>query len=182
MSTLIVLRHGQALHNIQERYNSNPDNPGYFLSPLTEKGKDQVRATGNLLLAQGFSKDTIGHVYVSPLPRTIETATVLQEMGVIKDFVIDKRLIEVDMGDREGHYYREYTGDLWDHSQAHAYHGETDLEVRKRVEELLQEIEAQCPDQTVLFVTHGTPALELIGLSAHKKIRLNPAEFKIISH
>jgi len=167
---LIVLRHGQSDHNVQERYNSNPQHPAYFISHLTERGKMQIHQIGEQLLAQGLDCATIKKAYVSPLPRAIETAQLLADMGVIPEhFSIDARLIEVNMGDREGKKYSEFPEDPWDHTKGHLYHGETDDDVAQRTRALLHEVRAQYPQDIIMFITHGTPVLTFLELCTHQK-------------
>src|ERR1700730_14528243 len=78
---LIVIRHGEAGNNIEKVYNSNPENPNYKIFNLTEAGIQTTQKTTKDLLAQGFSNDNIAAVFVSPLPRTIQTADILVQQG-----------------------------------------------------------------------------------------------------
>lgn len=58
-------------------YNSNPDNKGYRLVKLTERGCDQVRDTFDQLIEAGINASNVCKVIVSPLPRTIETTDIV---------------------------------------------------------------------------------------------------------
>lgn len=178
---VILVRHGEADNNTEERYNSNPKHPAYFVAHVTEKGKTQIRTTAQQLLHTGFSAQTIAQAFVSPLPRAIESAQILQKMGIIHDFIIDDRLIEVNMGDRDGHRYDEYPEDSWDHTKASEYHGELDSDVQKRMCAALADAQKKYPGKTVLFLTHGTPALTLIEYCTGEVKRLNHGEYQIIS-
>ena len=70
---------------------------------LTEEGQKQSRDLAKELLAQGFNNNNILYVFVSPLPRTRQTADALVKSGVVsKDKVIaDNRLIEMQCGNLE---------------------------------------------------------------------------------
>src|ERR1700691_1082784 len=101
---LIVIRHGEAGNNIEKVYNSNPENPNYKIFNLTQAGILATQKTAKDLIAQGFSNDNIAAVFVSPLPRTKQTADVLVQQGLVsKDkLILDKRLIELNAGELEG--------------------------------------------------------------------------------
>src|SRR5262245_5930096 len=62
---LIVIRHGEAIHNLTSSMASSRS-PGIY---LTEKGIDQVKRA-----ALSLKNEEIDHVYVSPLFRTLQTA------------------------------------------------------------------------------------------------------------
>lgn len=179
---LIIIRHGQGTHNVEGFYSSDPNHPNYRPAYLTEKGMHQARRTAFRLSAQGISKENIQEVYVSPLPRTIQTANYLVEEGIISpdQIKIEPRLIEVQMGEREGKHYYEFPEDPWDHSKAHEYGGETNQDVRNRVISLYNEVISNHPKKNIIFVTHGSPALELTKAIEGNAKKLNPAEYKIL--
>ena len=95
---LIVIRHGEAGNNIEKVYNSNPENPNYKIFNLTEAGILATQKTAKDLIAQGFSNDNIAAVFVSPLPRTKQTADILVQQGLVSKnkIILDKRLIELN--------------------------------------------------------------------------------------
>lgn len=75
MPTLVFLRHGQSLWNLENRFT------GWVDVPLTEEGEAQARKGGQLMKAQGIAFD---HVYTSVLTRAIRTAWLaLTEMGEV---------------------------------------------------------------------------------------------------
>jgi len=95
--------------------------------PLTQKGREQVK-----LSAENLRTHDITRIYTSPFARTQETARILAEtLGISSDQVMsDSRLYE----------FRD---------------GETREEGRRRLAELLYEIEQKHTHETILLVTHG---------------------------
>ena len=65
MSILILMRHGQSIWNLQNRFTGGID------VPLTRKGIKQAKKAGKELKKMGISID---QVYSSKLSRSIETA------------------------------------------------------------------------------------------------------------
>lgn len=177
---LLVMRHGEADNNVQNRYNADMQNCAYKEAHLTEKGKAQVHAAAQELQAHNFTKETIAGAYVSPLPRTIETAKILLENNIIAGFIIDDRLKEVNMGAREGHCYNEFLDDPWDHQRAASYQGETDVQVTERLKSLLTDVRNKFPTETILFVTHGTPIACLAEMCSHEKIQIGLAQWIVL--
>lgn len=173
---LVVLRHAQGRHNVEREFNSNPDHPRYKPAYLTETGHEQARAAAREIKEAGFNPDNVAKVYVSPLPRTLQTAQWLITEGVIKpeQLVIDKRLIEVQEGAREGYLY-PHGFDNWDRSDATEYGGETNEQVRVRVGNLINEVKDA--KGHVIFVTHGTPARQIDYLMSCACRRLTTANF-----
>lgn len=175
---LIVMRHGEAENNVKNIYNSNPASPNYTRVDLTENGKKQVEATAKELKAQGLSNASIEAVYVSPLPRTVETANILIQEGLFsKDKLhIDPRLIEVQMGDLEGKTMLK----TWDTSDAKKYHTETDEEIQKRMQQFYDSILTKHPQGTIIVITHGIPAQKLMSLVEPNPPKLSTGEAKIL--
>jgi broad specificity phosphatase PhoE len=150
---LIIIRHGESDHNVNHVYNSNPAHPSYTPSHLTESGKETVKQTAKKLLKEGFNNKNITHVYVSPLPRTIETANLLAQMGLFsKDkIVIDRKLIEIQAGNLEG----LPEGPPWNDQKAYKYHAETPSHVAHRVDLFYKKLKEENPCGNVIVVTHG---------------------------
>src|SRR4051812_17139549 len=87
MSTLVLIRHGQSLWNLENRFT------GWVDVPLTEKGRAEARRAGELVRDLGFDV-----AYTSALSRAQETlALVLESMGaavrppVIRDQALNER-------------------------------------------------------------------------------------------
>jgi ribonuclease H / adenosylcobalamin/alpha-ribazole phosphatase len=175
---LIVIRHGEAGNNIEKVYNSNPENPNYKIFNLTKAGILATQKTAKDLIARGFSSNNIVAVFVSPLPRTKQTADILVQEGLVsKDkVIIDKRLIELNAGDLEG----KPTFPEWKSSFAKDYHAESLEHVKNRVKEFYDSILQQYPQGNIIVVTHGVPADDLIDLVAHQVVKLKPGEAKVV--
>ena len=85
---LILLRHGEATDNVKELISDKE----IYWSVLTEKGKETVMESINYLPIN------INKVYVSPLPRTIQTANYVYEKYPDIEFIIDDRIREIKYG------------------------------------------------------------------------------------
>lgn len=173
-SDLIVVRHGEAMHNVAKCYNSNPDHSAYTPSYLTEAGKQQVRATAKRLLDLGYNDCNVTAVYVSPLPRTLQTAEILAESGLFsKDKIaIDPRLIETQVGELEGQPLVQN----WQESFAEKYQTETDEQLRARVKDFHQEIIIRPSAGNIVVVTHQAPGVVLLGINSEESFRLSTGE------
>ena len=180
---LIVARHGQALNNVREINNSNPSHSRYFPYPLTDVGRKQAEESGRSLTEKGITSDSVEVVFVSPLPRAMETAEIFAKAGVCRreQIIIEPRLIESCCGDLEGLSYGSFpTGDCWDLSMGHQYGGETDEDVKNRVQTLYEEVKTRYQKGHVIFISHGSPARELIGVITGSRDILKTAEARIL--
>lgn len=175
---LIVIRHGEAGNNIEKVYNSNPENPNYKIYNLTAVGILAIQKTAKNLMAQGFSNDNIAAVYVSPLPRTEQTADILVQEGLVsKDkIILDKRLIELNAGELEG----KPTFAEWKSSFSSDYHAESEEQVKKRVKEFYESILEKYPQGNIIVVTHALASQDLIELVTHQIVKLNPGDAKVV--
>ena len=179
-SQMIVMRHGQGTHNVARIYSSNPYHPNYMRSDLTPTGKEQVIETAHNLLKQGFNKDTIDLVVVSPLPRTMQTANILLEHGVftIDKMVIDSRLQEPHMGDLEGNVGLQMSWMQMDHK---SFGGETIEQMQARIADVYRSILAKGIKGNILVITHSVPGHFLIYHITGERCKLMTAEAKVIS-
>lgn len=114
---LVLIRHGVSEHNravplvkgdgsifYNYRFNSNPDHPNYKISNLLGEGKVNLMETANKLYEKGIHAINTT-AYVSPLPRTQQSAEILIKHGVIKEIsTIDPRIIERQAGELEGEF------------------------------------------------------------------------------
>lgn len=94
MSKLVIVRHGQSLWNLENRFT------GWVDVPLTPKGEEEARAAGRRIAATGIEF----HVaYTSTLTRAQRTlALILEEMGVTLPTIRDEALNERHYGDLQG--------------------------------------------------------------------------------
>jgi len=92
MPTLVLVRHGQSLWNLENRFT------GWVDVPLSAKGLDEARRAGELL--KGFRFDV---AYTSALTRAQETLRIMQEvMGTELPVIRDQALNERHYGDLQG--------------------------------------------------------------------------------
>lgn len=102
---IVFVRHGKSTHNANHDgnywYSTNPKHPKYRVSNLLEEGIEAVHKTAEELLQRGINaKNSIA--FVSPLPRTQQTAAILSERGVIDQSWITRiELTELQAGDLE---------------------------------------------------------------------------------
>ena len=102
MSILILMRHGQSIWNLQNRFTGGVD------VPLTSKGIKQAKKAGKELKNLGISID---YVYSSKLSRSIETARFvingLEALNKNEKITQISALNERDYGDLSGKYKEE---------------------------------------------------------------------------
>ncbi len=92
MPTLALVRHGQSLWNLQNRFT------GWVDVPLTERGRGEARAAGEALRGVGFDV-----AYTSALRRAQDTLDiVLEAAGLDVPVIRDAALNERDYGDLAG--------------------------------------------------------------------------------
>lgn len=148
-----IIRHGESLSNQDAFMNGKPG----IENPITDKGRQQV-----IDRLPDIKKIGVTKMYVSPLQRTQETATIIKEgLGLSDDQVItDERLIEFDVGEYEGKPHQEFINDR-DSSFGFGTpvsSGESYRDVTMRVGEFLYEKEAELENETILIVAHGAIA------------------------
>ncbi len=160
-SGIYIVRHGEGEQNVLKFFNSNPKNKNYREVHLTEAGKEQAASTARKLASQGLSGKNISAVYVSPLPRAKETAGILSQILGVASAKIKETdaVIETDFGKYEGTKYSDFPWDIYDHSHASEYGGETYGDVQKRVRVFMDKLLRRCDrNANILIVTHGEPA------------------------
>ncbi len=148
---LIVMRHGEALHNLSHLMVSTRS-PGIY---LTEKGKAQVEHS-----ALQLSKEQIDRIYVSPLYRTMQTTQIVNHQLQLpyEKIIVDDRLREQFFGTYEGRTYEEYSAYFPSPDDVFVEAvpaGESGNALFCRTKELLLNIASCHSNQTILLVTHG---------------------------
>jgi probable phosphoglycerate mutase len=100
--TLYLVRHGECAHNLHRRIGAQDD------TPLTEHGRAQARANGQLLREMGLDFTKLEFI-ASPLHRTCVTMELLRAEAALDplDYRADRRLMEIDFGDDTGKTIRE---------------------------------------------------------------------------
>lgn len=132
---IYVLRHGQTNYNVEGRFQGQID------IELNETGREQIRKAANALKQIRFEK-----IFVSPLQRTRETATILNK----GEFTIEPRIIERSFGTLEGNYSIENYED-----KIEEFKIESVTELEKRVKSFVIELLKQNEEQkNILIVTH----------------------------
>jgi len=158
----IFIRHGQADNNVNRILVGR-----HIESHLTIDGKSQVKDTAKYLKNMNIDK-----VFASPVTRTVETADIIsKELGL--DYQIDERLYEIELGKLVGMNYEDIInkhGNLFlkfyreNDETLYNYGVESFAEVKKRIQNLLDEMVERYPDENLLFVTHLDPIKAVISL------------------
>ncbi len=92
MGTLVLVRHGQSIWNMENRFT------GWVDVPLSEKGREEAKLAATHL--RGFKFDI---AYTSMLSRAQETlAIILRELGLNLPVIRDQALNERHYGDLQG--------------------------------------------------------------------------------
>jgi len=172
---LIIIRHAQAHHNIKHTYNSNPNHKNYQPSYLTSTGEKEVAETARELKEQGINAESVHLTLVSPLPRALQTASLLAEEGALSrnTIVIEPRLTEAHMGENEGETYPL-------DPKIKKKLGESGRQIRNRVSQLLKEIRMQSIPGDVVVITHDRPSSEIYRLMTGQNKHFNTAEIVIL--
>ncbi|MDA8647427.1 histidine phosphatase family protein [Rhodobacteraceae bacterium] len=171
---LYILRHGETLWNQQGRLQGQKD------SPLTDKGRQQALAQGEVLR----SVKSLPHiVFVSPLGRTLTRANLA--VPFIKTHLKDPRLLEINFGAWEGATRDAISQKIKAPVQGSEWFfespgGETFQMISRRVMSFLQELE-----DPAIIVTHAVTSKVLrslyLGLDQADLLKL-PAEQGCIYH
>ncbi len=161
---IILARHAETVFNAAARMQGNMAH-----TPLTRAGIAQAEAMG-AALAQVLGPRPDRDLWVSPSGRTQQTAAIVGEhLGhPYFDWRLDKRLLEIDVGDWEGRYYADIvaeTGPIVDpdrrlFSRA-APNGEWFPAIAERLQDWLANLD---PARPVLAISHGITARVLRGL------------------
>ena len=92
MASLVLIRHGQSLWNLENRFT------GWVDVPLTAQGESEARAAGEKLRGMPFDV-----AYTSALTRAQRTLQIVMEsMGVALPVIRDQALNERHYGDLQG--------------------------------------------------------------------------------
>ena len=150
-TTLIFVRHGQSLANIEKFF------AGHVDVPLTETGLMQAEKMADFLKAY-----PVGAIYTSDLIRCTETARPISAYFGLSA-ISDSRLREVNAGkwQMKGFDFlnnsEEYK--IWRTAKTdfRPEEGENMRDLWKRVDGCINEILLKHPGETVAVVTHATP-------------------------
>ncbi|MES2344896.1 MAG: phosphoglycerate mutase family protein [Chlamydiota bacterium] len=188
-----IMRHGEGEHNLLHIYSTWTKEEGGIDHSLTEAGKQQVTATAQKLLSQGFNKETVGLVLVSPLQRTRETAQILIDNGVcsenmlmIEDLIREPRAENWEGKPSPPKLLNDTRSDevRWQATiDASALHGgETTESIRLRIEEIIHRLSQWDASRGhVILISHGYTAQVFLKTYGEEKVTLNTAEARILS-
>ncbi len=171
---LIVIRHGQAIHNLKHTMNSSRS-PGIY---LTDKGIQQIKTSAGRLKDQN-----IDLIYVSPVFRTLQTSQILgSELSIpFQNIVIDDRLREQSWGKYEGRTYEEYQSYFKNPEDVYVGAvpgGESGSELFSRTLDFLKSAARQ-NHKTILVVTHAFNASQISKILADEYYTPDQGEYKI---
>ena len=144
----IALRHGESENNCKSILSSAREG-----NPLTPKGKEEVLQAANQLKEKKPTR-----IYASPLLRTRETAEIVADiLGLSKDAIVyDDRLRELSFGAFEDKPLQDWLASRENASFTDARDGaESYQEAKQRFGAVLEELEKNHVNETILIVTHG---------------------------
>lgn len=153
MTTLLIIRHGQSVSNIQGVFTGNLD------LALTEQGLQQAQITSDYIV-ENFKVDA---VYSSDLCRARDTGkAVADRLGL--EVQTDRRLREIYAGRWEGRSFNDLTDNFsnymvfrTDIGNCVTDGGETVAQLSARVLEAFYDIAKANEGKTVVIATHATP-------------------------
>lgn len=150
---IIFMRHGEATDNVKELISDRE----IYWSVLTKKGKETV------LDSIKFLPKTIDKIYVSPFPRTIETAHFVYEKHPEAEVIIEQKLHEINNGkyshqrnneDLDNTRLKQIAGDYF---VRFGEYGENKYDIETRLCEFLKDVyKNNFKDNTVMIVSHGS--------------------------
>ncbi len=151
---IYIARHGQNEDNIQGILNGHRD------LPLTDVGRGQARESGANIVEHSLHFDV---VLTSPLLRAHETADIISEVAGTPEPQVHPLLIERDFGIMTGRLAADIKSlcapDIIETDTITYFlspkGAETFPVLLDRAKTLLEELEANYPNKTLLLVTHG---------------------------
>ena len=149
---LIFMRHGEATDNVEELISDKE----IYWSVLTKEGITTVEESTSLL------PNDIDIMYVSPFPRTIQTAHYVYKKNPLIKVSIDNRIREIFYGKYSHQKNNEELDKIrrkqieGDYFIRFGEHGENKFEIEKRLTEFLIDIYNNNNNSTVLVVSHGS--------------------------
>lgn len=152
-NTLFLVRHGEAVSNVQGIINADLAHNTYG---LTARGEVDVTR-----LAQELAHNRIDVIIASPFLRTQQTAAIIARATGAK-VITDERLKEFDMGDFEGENAAETffaTFPQWpkdaDEKSRKKYGVEQEAHLTERLQSFVGDINKKYKDENIVVVSHG---------------------------
>ena len=150
---LIFMRHGEATDNVKGLISDKE----IYWSVLTDEGIKTVMETLNIL------PNNIDTMYVSPFPRTIQTAHYVYEKYPNLKVYIDKRIREIFYGKYSHQQNNEELDEIrkkqinGDYFIRFGDFGDNKYDIEKRLTEFLLDVyNNNNKDSTILIVSHGS--------------------------
>ena len=175
---LILLRHGEATDNVKELISDKE----IYWSVLTEKGKETVMESIKYLPIN------INKVYVSPLPRTIQTAKYFYVKYPDVEFIIDDRIREIKYGKYTHKKNNEELDEVrnkqikGDYFTRFGDYGENKYDIELRLSEFLIDIyKNHKDDETILIVTHGSISSYIKRILKLKSLHLQTGKLEVFN-
>lgn len=174
MMTIYIVRHGETEENLQRILQ------GHMPGTLTEKGKEQIRRAAEQLsnetikLTESSSK-TFTRIVSSDLKRAMDSAQIIADKLNIP--IIPMEILrERDWGKFTGMSIAEALNKYHAHGKWRFPPGttETETDIYERAKKALAELQKLFPDETLIVVTHGQFARNLIA--AHFNCRCQEVE------
>lgn len=185
---IYIVRHGQTEENIQKMLQ------GHMPGRLTDKGKEQVRNTAEYLASLinpggelARKNVTFSRIVSSDLKRAMDSAQIIADklgLPVIPMEILRERDwgIYTGMPLEEAHEKYRIDG-KWVFPDPSA---ETEEGIYKRAGKALDEFKKLYADETIILVTHGQFARNLIGVrmgcSYHDVTSFTNAEVRVLSY
>ena len=157
-----IFRHGECPFNLSGHIQGQR-----FNGRLTEKGRRQAASVGERLRGR-----EIDIIVSSPMTRALQTAKIVSQ-SINTPILIDKRLIEVNMGIVEGMHistaekrfpelYRHWRSNKPGDRMTRFEKGETKAEVRHRIFEALTHYAQETPYRNIAISGHGITISQLL--------------------
>lgn len=150
---IIFMRHGEATDNVREIISDRE----IYWSTLTENGLNTAEET-----IKGLPS-VIDKIYVSPLPRTIQTASLVYPKYPKAEIVIDGRIREINHGKYSGKQNNEDLDRTREMQVAGDYfvrfgqYGENKMGIEQRLSSFLMDVFKDNFDtNTIMIVAHGS--------------------------
>lgn len=150
---IIFMRHGEATDNVKELISDKE----IYWSVLTKDGEKTIKETIDQL------PKVIDKVYVSPLPRTIQTASLVKEKYCSCEYIIDDRIREINHGKYSGKRNNQDLDKTRESQVAGDYfirfgeYGENKFDIENRLTNFLEDVFINnFDDNTILIISHGS--------------------------
>lgn len=159
MTVFALVRHGETDWNRERRIQGSTD------IPLNDTGREQARATGELLASRRWTA-----LVASPLSRAAETARIIGEHVGLGDPELEQRLAERDYGEAEGLTGPEIDAAFPDGADVPGR--EPREAVAERAVAALHDLAARHPGEAVIVVAHGgviRSVLETVAPGRHRE-------------